>query len=409
MERYDIFVGGTHMATKEAGHRAGLLIGMLLLAANLRPAITGVGPLINAITAGTRLPAVLAGLVTTVPLIAFGLFSPLAPMLARRMGLERVLYSGLILLLVGTLIRSLPSAPLLLIGMFFIGTGIAVANVLLPSLVKRDFPSRIGFVTGLYVTMMNVFAGLASGVSVPLAGHFHLGWQGALAVWSILTVLALIWWIPFLRARHTVEVAPREPLWRSWLAWQLTFFMGLQSFLFYVGIAWLPSLLHSRGFSLSAAGWFVSIMQLVGLPATFVVPILAGRQNRQPALVIGVSLTFFLGFLGLLTTHTLWTTVLCMVLLGLGMGASISLALAFFALRTRHHHTAGAVSGMAQSIGYFLAAVGPFTVGYMYHVSHSWNGPLVLLVAVVLIMTIFGLGAARNRYIEDDASPLMRG
>ncbi|MCY0898048.1 MAG: MFS transporter [Firmicutes bacterium] len=397
------------MATDNAGRRTGLLIGMLLLAANLRPAITGVGPLIDAITAGTRLPAVLAGLVTAVPLIAFGLFSPLAPMLARRMGLERVLYTGLILLLIGTLIRSLPSAPLLLIGMFFVGTGIAVANVLLPSLVKRDFPSRIGFVTGLYVTVMNVFAGLASGVSVPLAGDFHLGWQGALAVWSMLTVLALIWWLPFLRARHTVEVAPREPLWRSWLAWQLTFFMGLQSFLFYVSIAWLPSLLHSRGFSLSTAGWLVSIMQLVGLPATFVVPILAGRQHRQPALVIGVSLTFFLGFLGLLTTHTLWTTVLCMVLLGLGMGASISLALAFFALRTRHHHTAGAVSGMAQSIGYFLAAVGPFTVGYMYHLSHAWNGPLVLLIAVVLIMTVFGLGAARNRYIEDDVGALMRG
>ncbi|MCY0880050.1 MAG: MFS transporter [Firmicutes bacterium] len=398
------------MANRHGLKRTGLLIGMILLAANLRPTITGVGPLITPISQGTHLPSAVSGLVTTTPLVAFGLVSLAAPGVARRFGLERALFLGLVLLLVGTLLRSFAaSAWGLLAGMFLVGSGVALANVLLPSLVKRDFASQIGLVTGIYVTVMNVFAGLASGISVPLARALPGGWRGALAIWALLTLLALIWWIPYLGRRH--PPAPRtagsaRTLWRSWLAWQLTLFMGLQSLLFYVSIAWLPTLLHSRGLSLTTAGWLVFAMQMVGLPWTFAVPILAGRLRQQFSLVLGVSLTFFLGLGGLLVTHGLWALVLSMVLLGFGTGSSISLALAFFGLRTRHHDTAGAISGMAQSFGYLLAAIGPFAIGYLYTVTQAWTIPLVLLLAVAVLMGFFGLGSARDRYIDaPPASP----
>lgn len=371
------------------------------MAANLRPTITGVGPLVSAIVRGTGISSGLAGILTTLPLLAFGLISPLAPRWARRLGLERTLYVGLLVLLAGTVVRSLGPAWMLLAGMFLVGAGVAIGNVLLPSLVKRDFPDKIGVMTGVYTTVMNVFAGLASGLSVPLARQMGFGWRGSLMSWAVLTVIALAIWLPHLRQRHVPDVSTPAGLWRSPIAWQITLFMGLQSFLFYVNVAWLPTLLHDRGLSLALSGWMVSLMQIVSLPATFVMPILAGRQREQKNLVAAVGLLFFMGYAGLLLTHGPALSILWIILIGFGAGASISLALAFFSLRTHNHHQAGQISGMAQSIGYFLAAVGPISVGLLHSASGAWTSPLILLVIVTLLMSVFGWGAGRNVYIEE--------
>ncbi len=375
------------------------------MAANLWPTITGVGPLVASIAHGTGLSSSLAGLLTTLPLIAFGLISPMAPRWARRLGIERTLYIGLAILLVGTLLRSWGPAAPLLAGMFLVGSGAAIGNVLLPSLVKRDFPTKIGLMTGMYTTTMNVFAGLASGLSVPLARNLGLGWRGALASWSVVTVIAMLVWIPHLRQRHVPDTTARGGLWRSPVAWQITLFMGLQSLLFYVNVAWLPTLLHDRGFSLAFSGWMVSLMQIVSLPGTFIMPILAGRQRSQHSLVLAISLLFFIGYLGLLATQSAALSIVWVILIGFGAGASISLALAFFSLRTRHHEQAGQISGMAQSIGYFLAALGPITVGLLHSATDAWAWPLILLLVVVVLMAVFGLGAARDVYIEETPSP----
>jgi CP family cyanate transporter-like MFS transporter len=254
--------------------------------------------------------------------------------------------------------------------------------------------------TGLYTTIMNVFAGLASGLSVPLSHHFGLGWQGSLAACGVLGVLGLIVWIPHLRERHLPSASNRGGFWRSPLAWEMTLFMGLQSFLFYVNVAWLPTLLHDRGLSLNLAGWLVSLMQIISLPGTFLVPIWAGRQRQQISLVLAVALAFFMGYLGLLVTTNEAVTIICLVLVGFGAGASISLALALFSLRTRHHEHAGQISGMAQSVGYLLAALGPLTVGYLYTATHSWTWPILLLLAVVVIMAASGVGAGRDRFVD---------
>lgn len=373
------------------------------MAANLRPTITGVGPLISQIAAGTGLAPSIAGLVTTLPLIAFGLVSPLSSRLAQRFGIERALVAGLAVLGIGTLTRSIGSAAWLLVGMVLVGSGVAIGNVLLPSLIKRDFPREIGIMTGLYVTIMNVFAGLASGLSVPLADNFGLGWQGSLAIWAILAGAAVIAWVPHLRHRHVPDGTRGSAFWRSPVAWQITLFMGLQSLLFYVNVAWLPSLLHSRGLTLGLSGWLVSLMQIVSLPATFITPIWAGRRRTQHTLVLIVAAPFFIGYLGLLLTSGTVLSIIWVTLIGFGAGASISLALAFFSLRTKHHESAGKISGMAQSVGYLLAAVGPVTVGYMYSASGTWIWPLILLLMVVLLMAGFGLGAARDTYIDDTA------
>lgn len=381
-----------------------LIIAIILTSANLRPTITGVGPLIGAISKGTGLPLALSGLVTTLPLIAFGLVSPIAPKLSEHLGIERSLFFGLAIIALGTLLRSQGSATALLVGMALVGSGVAVANVLLPSLVKRDFPTQIGVMTGMYVTVMNVFAGLGSGLSVPFAHIASLGWRGSLLIWLVLIVLGLAVWALLLGTDKRSTHASAHGFWRSGVAWQITLFMGFQSFLFYVSIAWLPTLLHDRGLSLALAGWLVFLMQIVSLPATFVMPIWATRRRTQHHLVVAVAVCFVLGYAGLLLTRGEVWSIIWLMLVGLGSGASISLALAFFSLRTHHHQNAGQISGMAQSVGYILAAAGPITVGYLYAATRAWSDPLVLLILVSLLMTLFGLGAARDIFIDEARS-----
>ena len=372
------------------------------MAANLRPAITGVGPLISEIVRDSGISESLAGLVTTMPLIAFGLISPLAPIWAKRTGLERTLIAGLGILLAGTILRTWGGSWSLFSGMFLVGAGAAIGNVLLPSLIKRDFSRSIGLMTGIYTTTMNVFAGLASGISVPLSRSLNLGWRGSLESWAVLSLMALIIWFPLVRLHHHVPLDVRPArLMHSWLAWQITFFMGLQSFLFYVNVAWFPTLLYERGMSLTTAGWLVSLMQIVSLPATFIVPILAGRQARQQSLVAVSGALFLMGYAGMLLSTGVISTVISVICVGFGAGASISLALAFFSLRTRTHLQAGSISGMAQSFGYVLAAAGPFTIGILHSLTGSWTLPLVVMLLVVLIMSAFGLGAGRNVFIEE--------
>lgn len=383
-----------------------ILAAIVLTAANLRPAITGVGPLIASIARGTGLPLGLAGLVTTLPLIAFGIISPIAPRLALRFGLERTLAGGLVVLAVGTLLRSLGSEAALLIGMFLVGGGVAIDNVLLPSLVKRSFPTQIGMMTGVYVTVMNVFAGLGSGLSVPLARVAHWGWRGSLGIWVVLALLALLVWLPQLNQRHVPDWAAPRTFWRSKTAWQITLFMGLQSLLFYVSIAWLPTLLHDRGFSLSVSGWLISMVQIVSLPGTFLMPIWAQRRRTQHGLVLGTGALFLIGYLGLwLTSGRIWSVV-WIIFVGFGSGVSISLALAFFGLRTHNYQSAAQISGMAQSVGYLLAAIGPLAVGYLHAATHQWTAPLVLLAVGSALMTWTGLGAARDVYIDADVPPM---
>jgi CP family cyanate transporter-like MFS transporter len=380
----------------------------MLIAANLRPALTGVGPVLEDIREDTGMSAAAAGLLTTLPLLAFGLISPVAPPLARRVGTERVLQLVLVVLAVGLLLRSAGPIAAIFAGTVLLGTAIAVGNVLLPGLVKQEFPERAGLVTALYSTTMVALAGLASGLAVPLAETADLGWRGSLASWSLLALVSVgVWW-PYARRSRRVPPADAGPakirLRRSPLAWDVTLFMGMQSALFYGVITWLPTVLVDDGMSATTAGWMLGLMQLASLVTTMVAPILAGRRASQEGLIVASSVLTLSSFMGLWTLPTSAAAV-WVILLGLGMGAQFSLALTFLVLRAVDARHTSALSGMAQSGGYLFAATAPVGLGIVHDVTGSWTLPLVMLAAAAAGVLVFGSRAGRDAQVGERARP----
>src|SRR5215218_7601522 len=238
-----------------------LVLGIVLLAANLRSALTSVAPLIGQIRTDTGISNGVAGLLTTLPLLAFGVLSSLAPRLARRFDMERVLLASLLLLAAGIVLRSAGTVAVLFLCTAVLGAAIVVGNVLLPALVKREFPQRVGLMTSVYTTALGISGALAAGVSVPLAQLTGMGWRGSLALWALPAIVAAVAWLPHLRRSDQPEnVSAQSPvgvsdLWRSALAWQVTLFMGLQSLTYYVTLTWLPEILQEDGISAARAGW----------------------------------------------------------------------------------------------------------------------------------------------------------
>ncbi|WP_434749703.1 CynX/NimT family MFS transporter [Paenibacillus amylolyticus] len=383
-----------------------LLAGIIVIAATMRSPITATGPVIELIRSDTGIGHTMAGLLTSLPLIAFAAVSPFAPRLAKRFGLETALLLAVIIVTGGITLRLLPSVLTLYAGTAILGCGIALSNVLLPSLIKRDFPLRVGIVTGLYSVSMNLFASISSGISVPVAAASSLGWRASLGMWVILSVLAVLLWLP--RARNgrkqmlyvtsQNENAPTR-LRTSSLAWFVTLFMGIQSLIFYTTITWLPEILADQGFSAASAGWMLSLMQMVSVPATFIVPILAGKTRDQRLLTTITCLCLIIGY-ALLFNHAVVLVTLGVALAGIGAGASFGLVTMFFVLRTTHAREAASLSGMAQSFGYMLAAGGPLLFGLLHDWTSGWTLPLLIqvLLAVGLLMT--GIQASKNRTVS---------
>ena len=381
-----------------------LVLGFVLLAANLRPALTGVAPLIGQIRADAGISNGVAGLLTALPLLAMGVLSPIAPRLAGRFGMERVLLTSMLVLAAGILLRSAGAVAALFSGTVVLGAAIALGNVLLPSLVKREFPDRAGMMTSIYSTALAISAAIAAGASFPIASQTGIGWRASLAFWALLALVATVAWLPQLRRARPADASAETSdevggLWRSALAWQVTLFMGLQSLGYYVVLTWLPEILQEEaGISASLAGWMLALAQAVGIASIFLAPVLADRRPSQYGIVVGAVTLTGAGALGLLVAAET-ATALWVVLLGLGQGACFSLALTFFALRAPDSEHAAALSGMAQSVGYLLAAVGPFLFGLLRDTTHAWTVPLALLFAVAVCLLLTGLGAARDAHV----------
>ena len=381
-----------------------LVVGIVLLAVNLRPALTGLTPLIGQIRADTGISYGVAGLLTALPLLAMGLLSPIASLLAHRFGMERVLLASMLVLAAGILLRSAGAVTALFLGTAVLGAAIAIGNVLLPGLVKREFPERVGLMTSTYSTALAVSAAIAAGASFPLADQVGIGWRASLGSWALLALVAAVAWLPQMRSARPTNASPADSQgvngpWRSALAWQVTLFMGLQSLGYYVVLTWLPEILQEQaGISASLAGWMLALAQAVGIASIFLAPVLAGmRPSQHGVVVVAVALTGA-GALGLLIAAET-ATALWVVLLGLGQGACFSLALTFFALRASDSEHAAALSGMAQTVGYLLAAVGPFLFGLLRDTTHAWTVPLALLFAVAVCLLLTGLGAARDAHV----------
>lgn len=381
-------------------------LGIVLVAFNLRPAITSVGPLVGVIQADLGLSHWSAGLLMSIPLITFAIMSPIVPKIAHRLTNEKTLLLGLFVLLMGICIRSVSTSSLLFLGTILVGMGISIGNVLLPVVIKDKFPQKFGLMTSVYSTSMGLIASLASGLSVPLASGLNLGWQGALVVWGIPAILAILIWMYLLRLNEgkgnpikSVSLSATK-IWRSPLAWQIALFMGFQSFLFYVTIAWLPEILISHGISRGTAGWLLSFTQIVGLPSSFFIPVIASRLNSQVWVAFGLGVCTIVGYAGLWLGSSFSILIISITLIGIALGGNFPLALSYIGIRARNAKQAAELSGMAQSTGYLLAAVGPIFIGYLFDMAQNWTIPLFALILISALVMIFGMISGRDRHVE---------
>lgn len=383
---------------RPAGNPLLLIAGILCMAMALRAPITGVPPLTGMIREQLGLSATAAGMLITLPLLAFAVVSLFAAGLARRHGLERSLFAAMLLVAAGIVVRTLGPAWSLFLGTVVIGAGIAIGNVLLPSLLKRDFPQQVASLTSAYVLTMSLAAGLASAVAIPLADLSDATWRFSTGCLLVVPVLSALLWLPQL-ANHTAPAAstahaPHGPrLWRSALAWQVTLFLGINSFVFYVGVSWLPAILRDAGYTAERAGALHGLLQLMSaVPALFLAPVVRRLKDQRGAAFCSAmaSLAAFVGLIVAPGWATLW-----IVLMGLGTGGGIILGLAFVGLRASHAQQAAALSGMAQCVGYLLAASGPALAGTLHDAQGDWNVALGLCAALCLAMAATGLYAGR--------------
>ncbi|VIO80921.1 2-nitroimidazole transporter [Bradyrhizobium ivorense] len=382
-----------------------LLIGIMLIAATLRAPITGVAPLLGVIRDSSGISAAEAGVLTTLPLLAFAAISPFAATLARRFGIERALFSALLVIAAGIALRSTGPVWALFAGTAMLGAGIAVGNVLLPSLLKRDFPSRITGITGAYAITAGLVSALASTTAIPLASLPGSNWYLALAGTLVLPAIALLAWLPQLRSDSvpTAEVAAPPhggPLWRSALAWQVTGFLGLTSLVFYIVVGWLPAVLVEAGYPAATAGSLHGLSQLATAVPGLILGPAARRMKDQRAIAVAVSLATGVALLGLWQLPAL--AMFWAALFGFGAGAAFILGLTFVSLRTSHSHQAAALSGMAQCVGYSLAAAGPPLAGLAHDATGGWGIALVACIAVTLLMAVLGSLAGRATTIRLD-------
>lgn len=376
-------------------------LAIILFATTLRTPLTVVGPIISFIRDGLGISNVLAGFLTTIPLLAFAVVSPFAARIARKLGMEWTLFYSVIILCAGVLLRSVGSTALLILGTILIGVAIAFGNVLIPSYFKLKFPLHIGLLTGIYSVSMNISAGLAAGISYPIAANYS--WQLALGFSLILGILTLVFWLPLLKDKK-VEMkfassdAPKKKMWKSPLAWAIAATMGLQSFIFYSSSAWLPDIFISQGMAAQDAGWMGSIMQLAQIPLTFIIPIIAGKLSSQRPIVLFFTLCYVIGFTGVLME---WTSlaVLWMVFLGFAGGSSFGLVLMFFTLRTETAFDAADLSGFAQSVGYLVAAIGPVLFGFVHDATNSWTIPILLFLIASALLFIASFISAKKQFV----------
>lgn len=385
-----------------------LILGIIFISSTLRSPLTSVGPIISYIRDGLAISNVLAGFITTIPLLAFAIISPFAPKVARRFGMELTLFFSILLLAGGIIIRSLGTTTLLLIGTALIGIAISFGNVLMPSLIKLKFPLQIGLLTAIFTVFMNLTAGIGAGVSYPIAEGTAYGWQGALGCWVILAVIAIIVWIPQIRKKEeNLEVRKINTTKKSKsillnpLTWTITLSMGFQSLIFYTTAAWIPEILQSEGMKAEQSGWMLSILQFSQLPMTFIIPIIAGRLKNQRILVVVYTALYLIGFIGLLSGPAS-LTVVWMIFLGLAGGASFGLVMMFFSLRSRTPIEAAELSGTAQSIGYLLAAIGPVFFGFIHDETASWFVPKILFIVIIVLLFFAGMHASRDRYVSSE-------
>ncbi|GEO79490.1 transport protein [Companilactobacillus mindensis DSM 14500] len=380
------------------------LLSMMLIAANLRLPITIIPPLLSTIEKNLGIPKSLAGLITSIPLITFAVFSPVIVKLAKKFGNELTVFIFFIVLIAGSFLRIIPVVWALMLGTFLAGIGIDSGNVLVPAMIKDHLPNQIPLGTSLYTMSMLLIGAIGTALSGILITKISL--QATLAILSTLAIVAAIFWIPNLRynqkdQEQTAAIKYRS-VWNQSLGWLITAFFGLQSLVYYSFVTWLPSILESHGISSILASNLLTVLQLSGLPCSFIVPFLSVRKHGMKWLLTMLLIGYAISPLGyLLTTSNLVFLSIITVLTGFGSGLAFNMAVIFFTEKTTNPYQTAEVSGMAQSAGYLLAAVGPVTFGYLENSLNSWNMILVILAVMSVLLTLSGVLISRHKAIAE--------
>ena len=381
-----------------------LVVGVVLAAANLRPAVTSLAAVLSEVRDTLGVSAAWTSAVTAIPTLCFGLVGMLAPWFSRRYGARAVISGALVLLTAGLALRVVDGPLVLVAGTFMACAAIAVCNVLIPVVVKDSFPAnKVGAVTGAYSAALSAGGAVAAAFTAPLE-ELVGGWRGAVGMWALLGVLALASWLlagrgaPSRQAVTEEAAAPRRSLLRSPLAWAVTVFFGFQSLVAYTVMGWLPEILRdTAGVSATTAGQLLAIVMVLGVPVSMIVPPLAARARSQSAWAMSMALTGFVGFAGLLFAPAS-ATGLWILLIGIGMGV-FPLALTLITLRARTGQETARLSAMAQSLGYLIAAVGPFAVGILHGLTGGWTVSLALVLVVLAAQVVLGHIAGRPRFV----------
>lgn len=354
-----------------------------VVALNLRPAITAVGPLLPQLGTELGLNETAQGLLGSIPLIAFAVISPVVYRFSGRIGMERAIFAALAALVLGSVIRSYLGLGGLWLGTMLIGCAIGVGNVLVPTIVKRDFSTNISRATGAYSACITIGAAVASAVAVPLSNA--IGWQGALAVWGLPVILVGLLWLPRIQPAITSTTTTQKPnsVWRQPMAWLVTAFMGLQSINFYFLVTWLPTIEIRYGISEQQAGWHLFLFQVLGFIGALLIPkLMTNPRHYTPACLVA-SIPALVGMLGLLLLPA-WSLI-WIIIAGLGSGAALVAALSLISVKGRSPEETTQLSGMAQSMGYLFAAIGPVLAGALTQVTGSWTAAMILIIILAAL------------------------
>lgn len=383
-------------------------MGIILIATNLRSPIVAIGPVTPEMMQSLSLSPSAMGLLTSIPLLCFGLGSAFMPRMAQKWGLERLLLLTVVFLSLGLFVRSLGDSYSLFGGSILVGLTITMANVLIPPFIRKYFPRRLELITAIYLTNINFFSAFAVGFAIRLGKIGGLGWRSSIGAWLVLSLLSLPVWIYIYRQRKkaknaNVKQAYSGKMWRSAMAWQIALFMGMQSILYYVLAAWLPTILRDWGMAAEPAGWALFVVQITQVPALFIGSMLATRARWQKGLVWTAS-ALMLGGLLLLLFFKTRLFIPAGICLGVSIGLIFSMATVYFSSRTHTVDDALELSGMSQTVGYLIAGCFPPIIGFLFDWSGHWQFPLIVLMGVPLVMCLTGLLASRNQMIGATSS-----
>lgn len=382
---------------------------VIVVSTNLRSPITAVGPVLGQISEDLQLNSFQSSLLTAIPLFMFASCSVAVSRYSHIQGMHRFLLFGLVVLSAGIILRVWGNIPMLFMGSFLIGLGICVGNVVTPGYIKTNFPKQIGLMTGIFAVAMNLTAAFASGFSLRLGEWTGLEWRGSLGVWVILALLSLMAvFFDSLSSKKVSRITENKQgtngighIFRSRLAWYISLFMGIQSLVYYSLISWLPKVLVDYGMPSKDTGWLLFLIQIAMIPIMFIGPILANRMKDQRLMASLVAIGM-LGSIFIFCHYKLQGMYAAAILLGLSNGLSFSLSILFFTLRARSTANAIKISGMAQSVGYLIAAFGPPVFGKLHEIDATWNFSFYFLAGSILLLLFAGWKAGEDRYVAED-------